>query len=208
MPTPIGHALAGVLTSWVVDLIRPSRPADSIPAGRTGSMRAGWRLALTCAVLAALPDIDLLFKGHRTITHSIGAVMIVGAAAAVLAARAGRPVGRITLMCASAYASHAFLDWLAVDWTMPRGVQALWPFDRHWYISGWDLFGPTERRHVFTAAAIRRNASAVARELVMLAPLLVIAWSVRRRRQSATGDARDRSTTTRDPTSVSSAIRS
>ncbi len=27
----------------------------------------------------------------------------------------------------------------------PGGVQALWPFGREYYMSGWDFFPPTER---------------------------------------------------------------
>jgi membrane-bound metal-dependent hydrolase YbcI (DUF457 family) len=178
MPSPIAHALTGVLTSWVADL----SPGSSNRDGRASSAaRPLGGFALTCAVLAAIPDIDLLFSGHRTITHSIGAVTFVALAGAIAGALAGRPAARVAVICAVAYASHIFLDWLAVDRTPPRGVQALWPFDQHWYISGWNLFKATERRHVFTPAAIKQNAAAIAQELALLAPLLAIAWVARRR---------------------------
>ena len=56
MPSPIGHALAGVAVAWAID------------------PRTDRRLALTAAGLGALPDIDLLLPmPHRTITHSLGA---------------------------------------------------------------------------------------------------------------------------------------
>ncbi len=79
MPTSIGHALAGAATAWAADLFparrvgatdRPNGPAE---AGHDGPAWSG--LALVCAGLAALPDADLLFHVHRTVTHSIGAVI-------------------------------------------------------------------------------------------------------------------------------------
>ncbi len=183
MPSPIGHALAGVLTAWVADM--PAGNAQHSNAWRSGALDASRSyapmggLALACAVLAVTPDLDLLFTGHRTVTHSIGAVLLVGTTAAIVAARSGWPVARVALTCAAAYASHVFLDWLAVDRTVPRGVQALWPFDHHWYISGLDLFRQTERRHVFTAATIKQNVATIAQEVLIIAPLLAAAWLVR-----------------------------
>jgi membrane-bound metal-dependent hydrolase YbcI (DUF457 family) len=179
MPSPIGHALAGVLTAWVADLIPGRRTGRAATPDASWVDRAGGGLAVTCAVLAAAPDLDLLVAGHRTITHSIGAVALVGSTVALVAARSGRPVARLALMCAVAYASHLFLDWLAVDQTLPRGLQALWPLSHHGYISGWNLFRQTERRHLFTAAVMKLNTVTIAQEIVMLAPLLAVAWLVR-----------------------------
>jgi membrane-bound metal-dependent hydrolase YbcI (DUF457 family) len=182
MPSPIGHALAGVLTAWVADMPVGNARLNgwrSLASEPSPSHAVASSLTLVCAALAVTPDLDLLFAGHRTVTHSIGAVLLVGATAAIIAARSGRPAVRIALTCAAAYASHVFLDWLAVDLTVPRGVQALWPFDHHWYISGLGLFRPTERRHVFTAAAIKQNVGAIAQEIVIVAPLLVAVWLVR-----------------------------
>src|SRR5206468_2644978 len=133
----------------------------------------------TCAVLAALPDIDLLFEGHRTVTHSVGAVTLVACAAAVVASRRGHPVLRLAVMCAAAYASHLLLDWMAVDETFPRGLQALWPLSHRFYISGWNVFKQTERQHIFSGAAMRVNALALAQEFLIFTPLLVAAWLIR-----------------------------
>jgi inner membrane protein len=179
MPSPVGHALAGVLTAWIADLLPGQNAGWRTTVDRPSFTRATVGLTATCAVLAAVPDIDLLFAGHRTITHSIGAVVLVGLTAAAIAARSGRPVVRITLMCAVAYASHVFLDWLAVDRTAPRGVQALWPLGHRWYISGWNLFRPTERRRIFTEAAMTQNAVAIGQEILIVAPFLAVAWLVR-----------------------------
>jgi len=179
MPSPIGHALAGVLTAWIVDVI-PGQRAWRAPAPTASWLdRAGDGLTIACAALAAAPDIDLLFAGHRTVTHSLGAVMLVGVVVGLMAARSGRPALRIALMCAAAYASHLLLDWMAVDQTFPQGLQALWPLSHRWYISGWNLFGPTERRRIFTRAVMKLNAVTIAQELAILAPFLAAAWLIR-----------------------------
>ena len=179
MPSPIGHALAGVLTAWIADVIPGQRAWRSPPPTASWLDRAGDGLTIACAALAAAPDIDLLFAGHRTVTHSLGAVMLVGVVVGLMAARSGRPALRIALMCAAAYASHLLLDWMAVDQTFPLGLQALWPLSHGWYISGWNLFGQTERRRIFTRAVMKLNAVTIAQELAILAPFLAAAWLIR-----------------------------
>ena len=63
MPSPIGHALAGVAVVYAADAID----------GRRSSTTA---LAI-CAGLAMLPDIDLFAPdAHRTATHSLTAACI------------------------------------------------------------------------------------------------------------------------------------
>ncbi len=178
MPSPIGHALAGVLTAWIVDVIPGQGAWRASPRTASWLDRAGDGLTIACAALAAAPDIDLLFAGHRTVTHSLGAVMLVGIVVGLMAARSGRPALRIALMCAAAYASHLLLDWMAVDQTFPRGLQALWPLSHRWYISGWNLFRQTERRRIFTRAVMELNAVTIAQELAILAPFLAAAWLI------------------------------
>jgi membrane-bound metal-dependent hydrolase YbcI (DUF457 family) len=179
MPSPVGHALAGVLTVWVADCVPGRRIGRQAGPDASWWDRSGSGLLLTGAALAAAPDLDLLFAGHRTVTHSIGAVAVVGAAAALAAARLGWPVARVALTCAAAYASHLLLDWMGVDETVPYGLQALWPLSDRWFISGWSLFRQTERRRIFTVAIMKWNAVTVAQEIAMLAPLLALAWLIR-----------------------------
>jgi hypothetical protein len=145
-------------------------------------------VTLACAALAMAPDLDLGFTRHRTYTHSIGAVVIVGlfagliaAAFAPLALRARRRhrAVRIALMCAAAYASHLLLDWLGVDLYPPPGLQVLWPFDSGWYISGIDLFRQTRREQLFTRAVIEQNLLAMLREAAILVPIAAALWLVR-----------------------------
>jgi len=179
MPTSIGDGLAGVAAAWTADLVPGDRAWRTAPASASWYRRAGNGLTLACAVLAALPDVDLLVHAHRTFTHSIGAMIIVGLIAGALAAKSDRPVVRVSLMCAAAVGTHVLLDYLAVDPMPPFGIQALWPFTRGWYISGWNLFLETERRHFFTVASIAVNARAVMRELAILAPIALAIWLVR-----------------------------
>jgi len=179
MPSPFGHALSGVLTAWLADLAPGAASPRTAAAETPRFARAGAGLALSCAVLAASPDIDLLFGNHRTITHSLGAVAIVACMVAGIAAWRGVPLLRLTLTCTAAYASHLLLDWMAIDDTPPRGLQLLWPLDHRFYISGWNLFWPTERRHIFTTTVMKMNAGAVLHELLILMPVVAAVWLIR-----------------------------
>ena len=106
VPSPIGHALAGLAAAWAVDLVPGDRAWRTAPASASWSQRAGDGLTAACVVLGAAADIDLLFVTHRTVTHSVGAVILVALFAATLAANAHRPVLRVASMCAAAYATR------------------------------------------------------------------------------------------------------
>jgi len=179
MPTSIGHALAGAAAAWGADLVPGDRAWRTAPAAASWYRRAGDGLTVACAALGALPDADLLFHAHRTYTHSVGAVIFVGVFAAAMAANAKRPIARVALMCAAAYGTHLLLDYFAVDRVPPRGIQALWPFSHAWYISGWDLFRGTERRHFFSLATFWINTRAALQELLILAPITLAIWLIR-----------------------------
>ena len=180
MASPIGHALAGLAVAWGADLVPGTR------AWRTASPQASWYeragngLTLACAVLAAAPDLDLFFgRFHRTISHSLTAVAVVAIVAALAAARARLPVARVVIMCAGAWATHLLVDWLSADQSAPRGIQLLWPFDGRWFISGWDLFIGSERRDLISVPTMRRNLEAIAQEVAILLPIVIVLWLVR-----------------------------
>jgi len=179
MPTSIGHALAGAAAAWGADLVPGRRAWRTAPPTSSWYRRAGNGLTLLCMGLAAIPDADLLFGTHRTYSHSIGAVIAVGIAAAGIASLRGRPVARVASMCAAAYATHLLLDWLSVDPTPPRGIQALWPFTGQWYISEWNLFRETAREYFLSLPTIWTNTRAAVRELLILAPIVAAIWLVR-----------------------------
>jgi len=171
--------MAGVAAAWAADLVPGRRTWRSAPPTASWSSRAGNGLTAACALIGAVPDLDLVFHIHRTVTHSAGAVIFVGLCAAVLAANAERPIARVALMCAGAYATHLLLDWLAADSSSPYGIQVLWPFSDGWYISGWNVFRQTARRRFLTPSVIGENLRAVVQEIAILGPLLVGLWFVR-----------------------------
>jgi membrane-bound metal-dependent hydrolase YbcI (DUF457 family) len=190
MPSPIGHALAGVAVAWTADLVDGRRSSP--------------RLVATCAGLAMLPDADLLLPGfHRTATHSITAAVVVFIIAVAVTGKVTEVCGgvsktggcytrggspgvshpfthlRTTLLASIAYASHLLLDWLGADNSPPRGIQLLWPFSDRWLISDWDIFRQTARQHFLTAPIIWQNVTAVAQELAILVPIVLLLWLVR-----------------------------
>jgi membrane-bound metal-dependent hydrolase YbcI (DUF457 family) len=179
MPSPIGHALAGIAVAWGADLVPGDRAWRTAAAAAPWYLRAGNGLTLLCAGLGAAPDLDLAFTEHRTVTHSLGAVVLVGLVAAVLAANARRPITRVALMCAAAYGSHLLLDWLGADYYPPRGLQLMWPINREWYISGIDLFPQTARLRLFTHGPMRTNLHAIFQEIAILGPTVVAIWPLR-----------------------------
>src|SRR5262245_22500904 len=176
MPSPIGHAIAGAAIGVAAT---PDNP----------------RVVATCAALGVAADLDLLFPAtHRTITHSVTAVAIVSIVAIVVtgkvistrrfAPRSMQAIStrrfaprsmqaRIVAACAIAYVSHLLLDWLGADPVPPRGLQILWPFSEHWFISDWDVFRGTTRRELLTAHAWWINLTAIAQEVAILGP---VAW--------------------------------
>jgi len=162
--------------AWAADLIPGDRAWRAAPTTASWYRRAGNGLSVGCATLAMAPDLDLLFTRHRTYTHSIGAVLIVGLLAAAFAPKAR---WRVSLMCAAAYASHLLLDWLGIDLYPPPGLQALWPFDSGWYISGLDLFRQTRRGRLLTWPVMTQNLLAIAQEMAMLLPIAAALWLVR-----------------------------
>ncbi len=179
MPSPIGHALAGIAVAWTADLVPGNRAWRTAPERAPWFQRAGGGLTLACAALGAAPDLDLLFVAHRTVTHSVGAVFFVGLFCAALAANAHRPIARVALMCAAAYASHLLLDWLGTDYYPPRGIQLLWPINSEWYVSGIDVFRQTARLRILTRGPLMTNVRAIAQEIAVLGPTVVASWLVR-----------------------------
>jgi hypothetical protein len=185
MPSPFGHSLAGLAVAWAADLLPGDRAWRAAPASASWYRRAGNGLTAACAVLAMAPDLDLAFTRHRTYTHSVGAVLVVGLIALAIAAwrarhaEAPKARRRVALMCAAAYASHLLLDWLGVDLYPPLGLQALWPFDSGWYISGLDWFRQTRREQLFTWPVIEQNLLAIAQEMAILVPIAAALWLVR-----------------------------
>lgn len=176
MPSPLGHALAGLTIALAVE------PADA-------PVRRWWPglsdLAWAGAFVAVLPDIDLVYPPwHRSVTHSIGAtVLIMIMAAAVTGKVTGRIGWRWVWTLGAAHASHILLDWLGTDRLPPIGIEALWPFSHQYFLSGWNVFPPVERR-LLNPAAIGINLWAAIFEVAVLGSMATLTWRAKRRRRS------------------------
>lgn len=196
MPSPVGHALGGVLFGWVVE---GRRSPEHEPARYTGVtavaplisrrfLRPAFSLrsTLTFAFLGMLADIDFLFGMHSRQTHSIGAAIAV--LVVVLAwqlARPGGPAGsrtlpasafRFALACAGAYGSHVLFDWMGNDTTPPIGIMALWPLTDGFYQSNLYVFEAISRRYALPGFW-SHNLLAVLREVLIVGPLvLAMGW--------------------------------
>jgi hypothetical protein len=173
MPTPVGHALGGLATAWFGDSIAAKRRSNT--------------LAVACAMVAVAPDIDILFRRHRMYTHSIGAMIAVGVIAWFVARWRRAAPTRTALIIAAAYGSHILLDWLAMDTAEPAGLTALWPFSSRFYLSCADLFMEVSRRYWKPDEFIFGNLKAVGWEVLLLGPIAVAAWWLRRRSRTADG---------------------
>jgi len=135
MPSPVGHALAG----YAIGTLVAGRPPATGPTRFQGIPPR----ALLFAGLACAPDVDFLFRAHSMYTHSIGAVLLVGIAAAAIL----RGPALLIVACAVAYGSHLLLDWLGHDTSPPLGIMALWPFSDEYWASPWPVITPVTRRY-------------------------------------------------------------
>ena len=124
--------------------------------------------ATILAVVACVPDLDLLIHSHRGESHSVGAALVAGAIAWVVTRRP-RWGAAVTL----AWASHVLLDWMSNDTRPPFGVMALWPFTRDYYKASFEIFPPVSRRYWESRFWIY-NLRAVIVEVVILAPLATL----------------------------------
>ena len=127
--------------------------------------RPQWRAAAVLAMVAIAPDLDLLVRDHRGMSHSLGVAIIAGLVAWGIT-RSPRRALAVTL----AWASHVALDWLSNDTRPPIGVMALWPLSRGYYKASIEIF-PAISRHYWEARFWIYNTKALLVELLILGPL-------------------------------------
>lgn len=165
MPSPIGHALGGLLVGLAG---APDRAASR-------------RFVTVCLVAACLPDLDFLWGRHNMETHSAGFAVVVG-----LAVFAWRRSWRLALASALAVGTHVLFDWLGSDDSPPLGVMAWWPLSSAFYFADAFVFEAISRRY-WLPGFVRHNLLAVVREVAILLPLAGAAWWWQRRRQRIQG---------------------
>lgn len=164
MPSPVAHAIGGVLAGWMVD-----PPTDH----KTKRITA-------YAVAGMAADLDLLVGAHSGPSHGIGAAVLVGVVGwLILRSAHARRSAIAACAIALAYASHTLLDWLGTDWSPPIGIMALWPFSQAYYESPWHVFMAISRRY-WLPEFWTFNLLALGRELLILVPLGFIVIAMRR----------------------------
>ena len=171
MPSPIGHGLAAIAAGWAI-------------AGPAPSARARWTQGAIFAAVGAAPDLDLLIHRHSAEVHSIGAALIVGVVASLMRWPVARTRIAIGLAVFAAWATHPLLDALAEDSSPPIGVMAFWPISTRYYKAGFEIFSSIYRDWR-SPGIITHNVAAIAREVLLLLPIVLIVWYLRRRRPYA-----------------------
>ena len=165
MPTPVGHVIGGLAAAFLINSTA-RRPRLTMP------------ILVASAALAVAPDLDILVGTHRAHSHSVGAIAAVGAVSwLVLRGRVAEAWSWAAVLTA-AYGSHALLDLLGKDTRSPRGLTLLWPFSDTYYMTGLNLFSEVSRRYWLPREFILGNLRALAWELVVLVPILIIAWAL------------------------------
>lgn len=129
-------------------------------------------------------DLDLIVGWHSGGTHSVGAAAIAGIIAAVWRWPIAGSRWRIGLAAFAAWATHPLLDALAPDSSPPYGVMAFWPVSHQYFITGLSIFMPIWRSPG-SLRAITHDIIAVAREIVILAPVVWATWKIRSRESKA-----------------------
>jgi membrane-bound metal-dependent hydrolase YbcI (DUF457 family) len=171
MPSPLGHAIAGIAAGWVA--------ASPFPVARQRIVQAAW-----LAGLAMAPDLDLLIGRHSGETHSLGAAALAASAAALWRWPVATTRWGIWLAVFAAWSSHPLLDALSPDNSPPIGVMAFWPVSHSYVQTGLAVFAPIWR-WPFTQRMLRHDVYAVGREIAILTPLLIAVMVVRRRSRNA-----------------------
>ncbi|PSB19821.1 hypothetical protein C7B61_02875 [filamentous cyanobacterium CCP1] len=169
MPSPVGHAIAGLCGYTLV-------ARDVAPRYRKA-------LLLASVAIANLPDIDILpgiFAGdlgrfHRQGTHSLVASLAIGLFVGLWVKRwkwSSLPWG---VWAFTLYLSHILLDMLVES---SRGVQFFWPFSDDYFILPITIF----RSFKYSASAIGtiqtifsfNNTLTVLWEMVLLLPIFLL----------------------------------
>jgi len=167
MPSPVGHALAGVAAGFLVRRIGPTQPSGRAAGARLSRHLLSDRQIIVFALLGTLADIDFLFGIHSAYTHSIGAILVVAAVGSLQAQGRG-PLFALSL--AAAYGSHVLLDWLGSDSVTPIGVMALWPISSDFFLSDRRWFMSVCREY-WLVQCWWHNALGVTREILFLGPV-------------------------------------
>jgi membrane-bound metal-dependent hydrolase YbcI (DUF457 family) len=135
-------------------------------------------LVASAAALGVAPDLDIFVGVHRAHTHSVAAVALVALVSWLVLRKRSAGALASSIALAAAFGSHLLLDLLGKDTRNPRGLTVLWPFSSDYYVTGWDVFSEVSRRYWLPGEFVVGNLRAVAWELIVLMPVLLLAWAV------------------------------
>ena len=132
------------------------------------------------------PDLDLLLRlvdgrnHHQAESHSVGCALLAGLVVFVLARiRAWPRPAELGLLALGGWLSHVALDYLGRDTHPPIGIMALWPFSGGYFKFPWPVFLDIGR--TLTWETVFHDALAVAWEVMLLAPVVLLVWRLRAR---------------------------
>jgi hypothetical protein len=175
MPSPVGHALAGLAIHALS--ARNGRELRSLPR------------AAGVTLLALGPDMDFAVAWlgvgyrHQGELHSVGMAVAVGVACAIAAALSGvTSARRGAWIAAAAWLSHVALDIFSIDTSPPFGPMALWPLSRSHLHSPIPLFLDIWRAPDWKT--LQHDAIAVTWETLVFLPICALIW---RRRAKTKG---------------------
>ena len=147
------------------------------------------KLGLLISPVALLPDFDIvlgllsgyIWEYHRGISHSLAMAVIFGVVSLIGLKlwRVRSPV-YLSMLISLAYASHVVLDYLVFDNARVPGVQIIWPLSSELYQSPLtllpSLFDVGNARFGFNSVV------AVLREILLLAPLYAMVYTLKSKR--------------------------
>ncbi len=171
MATPVGHLLAGGLVG--------------VTLSAEGDTRRGMAAGALAAIAADLDFVPGAFLGdparfHHAQSHSFAFALFV-ALAVVLTLRGSRV--RWAVLAGLAYASHLLLDYFTYDNSAPQGIPLFWPLSDSVMQSGTPLLPNV--LHASGSMVSLHNVKIIATELLILGPLLALAFYMRQRRSAA-----------------------
>jgi membrane-bound metal-dependent hydrolase YbcI (DUF457 family) len=127
MPTPLGHALAGIAVGTALTGGKPLTTAR--------------RDLLVFSLVGQAPDLDFipgLILGqvdaiHHGVSHSVGAALLAGVLFYLWGQKRGAAL-RWAAMGFFVTLSHVLLDALNLDTSYPHGVPLFWPFSAKYHL--------------------------------------------------------------------------
>jgi inner membrane protein len=156
-----------------------------------------WRDLGLYIIVANAADLDFLpglFIGdpnwyHHGISHSLGFAVLVALAYSLLVTLRSREAKwRPFAICFVLWSSHIGLDYFSIDTRLSYGVPLLWPLSDAYYIAPFAFFPDIRRApagsEFLTSLVSLHNLWAISFELLVLGPILILVWIVRKHAKS------------------------